>query len=124
MRQLIKFLFVGALNTLFGYAVIFFCMYILGASAVASNVIGYLMGLVLSYVLNRKVTFRSTSKSRMEAVRFLFVFLIAYAMNLCVLLLLIRVGQVHEGLAQVLAGMAYIAVSFLLNKYYVFQRVN
>ncbi|WP_160108874.1 GtrA family protein [Pseudomonas izuensis] len=124
MKQLIKFIFVGVLNTLLGYAIIFSCMYLLGATAVVSNVIGYATGLVLSYVLNRKITFQSTSKSRSEIFRFLLVFLVAYFSNLGVLLMLIRIGSVHEGLAQVLAGIVYVFVSFFLNKYYVFYRTS
>jgi putative flippase GtrA len=122
MKQLIKFVIVGVLNTLLGYAVIFACMYLLGATAVVSNVVGYAAGLVLSYVLNRKVTFKSTSKSKSEIFRFLLVFMVAYLANLIVLLLLIRVGSAHEGVAQVLAGVVYVFVSFVLNKYYVFYR--
>lgn len=124
MKQLIKFLMVGILNTLLGYAIIFFSMYFLSLTAVVSNIIGYMVGLVLSYVLNRKVTFQSTSKSKAEIVRFLLVFLVAYLANLGALLMLIRVGGVHEGVAQVLAGVIYVFVSFFLNKYYVFHHAS
>ncbi len=124
MKQLIKFLVVGVLNTLLGYAIIFACMYLLGATAVVSNIIGYMTGLVLSYVLNRKITFQSTSKSKAEIFRFLLVFLVAYLANLGVLLMLIRIEGVHEGVAQVLAGIVYVFVSFFLNKYYVFHHAS
>lgn len=124
MKQLIKFLVVGALNTLLGYAVIFACMYLLGLSALLSNVIGYAFGLVLSYVLNRKVTFQSTSKSKAEVFRFLLVFLIAYFANFCVLLMLIHVWKFHEGVSQLVAGVVYVLFSFVLNKYYVFYRTS
>lgn len=121
MNQFIKFLMVGVLNTSLGYAVIFSCMYLAGLSAVASNVTGYLVGLIISYALNRNFTFKSTSKSGLEIARFLFVFLVAYLANLGVLILLIRYAAVHEGAAQVLAGMVYVVTSFLMNKYYVFR---
>jgi putative flippase GtrA len=124
MKQLIKFLVVGALNTLLGYAVIFACMYLLGLSALLSNVIGYAFGLVLSYVLNRKVTFQSTSKSKAEVFRFLLVFLIAYFANFFVLLMLINVWKFHEGGSQLVAGVVYVLFSFVLNKYYVFYRTS
>ena len=48
------------------------------------------------------------------------IFLLAYLANLAVLVLLIRHAGVHEGAAQVLAGVVYFGLSFVLNKYYVF----
>ncbi|WP_077046219.1 GtrA family protein [Pseudomonas sp. KK4] len=122
MKQLIKFVIVGVLNTILGYSVIFGCMYILGMDPVISNVVGYLIGLMLSYTLNRKVTFQSTSKSKSEVVRFLIVFLIAYFANLAVLMILINVGVFHEVVNQIVAGAVYVVFSFFLNKYYVFYR--
>lgn len=123
MIQFLKFMLVGTLNTALGYAVIFACMYLLGLSAVLSNVTGYLFGLTISYALNRSFTFKSTSKSKTELLRFLIVFLIAYLANLGVLLASIRYAGMHEGMAQVLAGAVYVATSFLMNKYYVFRRL-
>lgn len=122
MIQLIKFLLVGVFNTALGYAVIFSCMYLLALSAVLSNVIGYSAGLIFSYTLNRTVTFKNISKSKTDIFRFLLVFLVAYFVNLFVLLFLIRVTGFNEGVAQVLAGLVYVMVSFLLNKYYVFRQ--
>lgn len=122
MRQLLRFAFVGIANTALGYAVIFTCMYLAGLGAVASNVAGYAVGLVVSYVLNRNFTFRSAAAPRREIVRFVAIFLIAYLANLGVLMLLIRHAGMHEGVAQVVAGIVYFGLSFVLSKYYVFAQ--
>ncbi|WP_218510919.1 GtrA family protein [Variovorax sp. dw_308] len=119
MRQLLKFAVVGVVNTALGYAVIFACMYLAGLGPATSNVIGYAVGLIISYSLNRSFTFRSAAPPRREIVRFVAIFLLAYLANFLTLVLLIRHG-VHEGLAQVLAGVVYFSLSFVLNKYYVF----
>jgi putative flippase GtrA len=118
---LLRFATVGVLNTLLGYAVIFLCMYVLGQGAVTSNVIGYAVGLLVSFVLNRIFTFRSTSAALPEALRFLAIFVLAYLANLGVLMILIGQLHVHEGLSQVLAGVVYFVLSFALSKYYVFK---
>ena len=120
MRQLLRFAAVGVVNTGLGYAVIFACMYVAGLGAVISNVIGYAVGLAVSYSLNRSFTFRSAAPARREMVRFVAIFLLAYLANLAVLVLLIRHLGVHEGVAQVIAGGVYFGLSFVLNKYYVF----
>ena len=121
MKQLLRFAAVGVVNTGLGYAVIFACMYIAGFNAVVSNVLGYAVGLVASYVLNRTYTFRSAAKAPSEIVRFLAIFLFAYLANLGTLLVLIRQAGVHEGIAQAVAGVVYFVLSFVLNKYYVFR---
>lgn len=121
MRQLLRYGAVGVINTGLGYVVIFACMYLVGLGPVASNVAGYAVGLVVSYSLNRRFTFRSTGARRAEMVRFLVIFLLAYFANLGVLVALTRTFGVHDGLAQVLAGGVYFGLSYLLNKYYVFR---
>lgn len=116
----LRFASVGVINTLLGYAVIFFCMYALHMGEVASNVIGYGFGLITSYLLNRNFTFRSKAAALPEAIRFVVIFALAYLANLGVLLLLVRQLQWHAGLSQIAAGLVYFALSFLLSKYYVF----
>lgn len=124
MLQLAKYILVGAANTLLGYAIIFGCMYGLGLGPGISNALGYGLGLVVSYLMHRSFTFQSTQKKRPEAVRFVAVFAVAYTLNLGVLMLLIHRLHVHEGVAQVIAGIAYIGGSFLMQKFYVFKAVR
>lgn len=122
MRQLLRYGAVGVINTGLGYAVIFGCMYLLELGAVTSNVVGYATGLLVSFILNRTFTFRSTGAPRAELVRFVAIFALAYAANLIALLVLARRLDVHEGVAQLIAGVVYFGLSYLLNKYYVFRR--
>ena len=121
MKQFFRFLTVGVLNTIFGYCVIFGCMYLLNISPESSNVTGYAVGLVGSYVLNRKYTFNSKQNRRSEILRFLAVFVVAYSSNFAVLIFLIHRVGINEGASQVLAGLIYVSVSFCMNKYYVFK---
>lgn len=121
MKQFIRFLTVGVFNTVFGYCVIFGCMYVLNMSPESSNVAGYVLGLAVSYILNRKYTFNSKRDRNSEMIRFLTVFAVAYASNFAVLILLIHLLGVHEGLSQILAGLIYVVISYFMNKYYVFS---
>ncbi len=121
MKQFFRFLTVGVLNTLLGYGVIFACMYLLNISPESSNVTGYAVGLVASYVLNRKYTFNSKQNRRNEILRFLAVFVVAYSSNFAVLIFLIHKVGINEGASQLLAGLVYVGVSYCMNKYYVFK---
>lgn len=116
----LRFATVGVINTGIGYAVIFLCMYTFGMGPVASNVAGYAVGLVCSFILNRSYTFRSTAATWPQALRFAASFVIAYLLNLAVLIWMTRVLGAHIGVSQVVAGIAYTFVFFLLSNFIVF----
>jgi putative flippase GtrA len=124
MNQFTRFLAVGVINTICGYAVIFACMYLAMMTPETSNAAGYAVGLVVSYVLNRNFTFKSKQSRCSEIIRFLSVFAVAYVTNFAVLLILIHKINMHKGVSQILAGGFYIVVSFIMNKYYVFRTIN
>lgn len=121
MKQFFRFLTVGVFNTIFGYCVIFACMYLAKISPESSNIIGYAIGLIASYILNRRYTFNSKQNRHSEIIRFLAVFIVAYASNFAVLVILIHRVGIHEGVSQILAGLIYVFASFIMNKYYVFK---
>ncbi|HYD80936.1 MAG TPA: GtrA family protein [Paucimonas sp.] len=122
MNQFFRYILVGVMNSAVGYSVIFGCMYLAGLSPEASNIVGYAVALVVSYLLNRHYTFNSTQKRRSEITRFLAVFAVAYGLNFLALLALVYRLGVHEGASQIIAGVVYVAFSYLMNKYYVFRR--
>ena len=121
MKELLRYAAVGVINTGLGYSVIFACMYGAGLGPVVSNVTGYAVGLAVSYVLNRNFTFRSQGAKRAEMMRFVAIFALAYLANLGVLVALVHGASVHEGVAQVVSGVVYFGLSYLLNRYYVFR---
>ncbi len=123
MNYFPKFIFVGVINTALGYLIIFSSLYLLKISPEISNALGYGVGLLISYILNRCFTFNSSQVKHKEFLRFFTVFCIAYATNFIVLLFLIHRCGVSDGLSQILAGMVYVSTSFFMNKHYVFERV-
>lgn len=121
MKQFSRFLLVGCVNTVLGYAVIFGCMYLGRLTPELSNAVGYLVGLMVSYILHRHFTFRSARPRSTEFARFVIVFLIAYTTNFIVLVVLVRGLGTHAALSQVVAGVVYVGTAYLLNKRYVFH---
>ncbi|MGL4491886.1 MAG: GtrA family protein, partial [Tannerellaceae bacterium] len=59
LRQVVKYGVVGLANTLFTALVIWVCMELFLWDPVVSNVVGYAIGLINSFVWNRRWTFRS-----------------------------------------------------------------
>jgi putative flippase GtrA len=123
VKTFTRYLLVGLVNTGIGYFIIFLCQYGLNLPPELSNALGYGLGMMISYTLNRTFTFGNPPTTRVMALRFAVVNGIAYLLNLGMLVLLLRVG-VHAGLSQVLAGGVYVAASFLVNKHYVFRAGN
>lgn len=121
MSLFFRFLTVGIFNTVLGYIVIFVCMYLINISPETSNIIGYSVGLMSSYLLNRNYTFKSSAKKIPELTRFLIVFLLSYGANYYALLVMVYKLDIHEGVSQVCSGAIYVATSFILNKVFVFK---
>lgn len=120
LGQAVRFAAVGVVNTAVGYAVIYLCMLGMGWSPIASNVAGYAVGLCCSFLLNRRLTFRSQGAAHREAMRFLLAFVVAYLVNLAVLIASIGQLSIDPVWAQLVAGVAYTGVFFVLSKLYVF----
>jgi putative flippase GtrA len=123
-NQFSRYLLVGAFNTGFGYAIIFGSMYFLDMSPIASNALGYSIASVFSFVLNRTFTFKSNGQRSSELIRFLAVFAVAYFSNLAVLYVLVKFLFIHEAVSQIIAGVVYVVISYLMNKFLVFRPCN
>jgi putative flippase GtrA len=119
--ELLRYLLVGVFNTGFGYALIFGAQFLLNWSPIASNFFGYAVALLISFFLNRNLTFKSDGKKTGELVRFLIVFAIAYSANFIALYVLLHYTKTPPVACQLVAGVFYIAISYVLNKTVVFR---
>ena len=59
MRQFIRYLLVGVINTLVTLIVIYVCKSILDINQWVSNAIGYVAGLINSFIWNKNWVFKS-----------------------------------------------------------------
>jgi putative flippase GtrA len=107
----LKFLIVGALNTLAGLVVIYTCKGLFGFTDVLSNAVGYGCGIALSFVLNRRWTFEHMGAATPALFRFLAVIAVAYVANLTAVMLAIRAG-VNSYAAQALGVPVYAALTY------------
>lgn len=108
MTQLIRYGFVGVLNTLITAAVIL-ALTFLGLDLLLANAIGFAAGLLNSFVLNRRLTFQADPGSGRTKLLFLVGFAICYALNLGAVTALD--GALHPAATQ-LAGMIVYNLSF------------
>jgi putative flippase GtrA len=117
---LAKYSLAGLVNSLVGYAVIFGCM-ACGLGPTVSNVLGYCVGFVTSFVQSRHWVFRSKGGVLNDGLRFIPAFLAAFGVNLLVLQGILETGA-NPYLAQMGACAAFWGVGFVLNYIVVFRK--
>jgi len=117
--QFLSYNAVGIVNTIVGFGIVFGMM-LLGASASVSNMVGYGIGSVVSYFLNKRYTFNVEQNSKSMAIKFFAVLGVAYLINFAVLQGLLYNGT-NPYMAQVIAATTYTVSSFVLAKYLVFK---
>lgn len=116
-----KFISVGALNTLLGLAVIYAVKWFFQLGDAAANAIGYAVGLAASFALNSRWTFAYRGAQLPALARFLAVALLAYAVNLLVVLASIRYLGLNGYVAQALGVPPYTLTTYFASRAFVFR---
>ena len=144
--QVLKYVIVGVMNTLITVLIIFIMMrYVFaikgdaGASTIAvttSNVVGYILGLVNSFLWNRSWTFKSQKNWTTDLWRFTLAFLVCFIPQLLLVNLLntgVHINSLQFSLlekeyvisfayiCQLIGIVFYTVLNFLLNKFYTFK---
>jgi putative flippase GtrA len=114
--QFVKFLFVGLLNTLFGYAV-FAALIYAGMPAMPALVLTYVTGVLFNFVTTGRLVF---SRSRGTLARFIAAYVVIYFFNLALFKTVEAFGA-GPLVAQALCLPVVAVFSFLLLKFQVFR---
>ena len=125
LKRVIRFSIVGGLSTVVNYACFFFMYKVLQFHYISSSSIGYIIGLLVGYGLNKNWTF---IKKVLVGKSYLFQYSMAQIMGLifCQILLyiLVETFKIDPLLANIIAiGFATI-VSFLLIDLFVFKSMG
>lgn len=116
-RQAVTFLFVGGLNTLFGYGLYAFFIY-LGMPYQLAAFASTCLGVLFNFKTTGKIVFQHSGQH--VFLKFLSVYLFLYLLNVT-LIKLIHMSAANLYLAGFLAIAPLAVVSFLLNKHIVFK---
>jgi putative flippase GtrA len=120
-HTLIKYLITGVANTLVGLGIIYLCLYALGWKSAPANLVGYGVGIVFSFAMNKRWTFRDTGSHALAFVRFAIVLCVAYLVNLATVLELERALHLNKYLAQAAGVPPYTLVGYLGCRFYAFN---
>lgn len=125
--QFIKYCMVGVLNTLITLGVIYLCKSLLGWNLYLSNALGYICGVINSFMCNKAWVFHSHGGYMREAFKFLCGFAVCYALQLSVVWMLTSSYGDYDfkicgiilsgyGIATLLGNVVYTLANFAYNR--------
>lgn len=120
-KTFVRFLFVGVLNTIIGYSIIMVFFHLAGLTYGVSYFLSYVVGVVISFFLNREFVFFSKNHKLLEFFRFLISFGISYIVSYLFLYLFVEYQILGENIAFLGGMVIYSTLFYFLNKYIVFK---
>ena len=119
MKKFLRYILTGLLNTLATYITSIILLKIFKIYLVLSNFLGYLVGIFVSFHLNRNFVFRSKeAKIKKQFYKFICACGVSYFINLIFLILFSYIFQFNDYLSQILSMVTYsLSFYFLSNKY-------
>ncbi|MDR2600789.1 MAG: GtrA family protein [Oscillospiraceae bacterium] len=119
--QIIKFCFVGVLNTAV-YYIVYLLLLKIGFNYAVAATVGTLAGIINSYLFNKFFTFKSKKKSIAEIIKFCIVYLIQFLSNLLVIYICVNFIGLSEELAGIPPVFTGMIISFLGHKFWSFKK--
>lgn len=131
--QFIRYVIVGIMNTLTTLIVILLCKSVLGVNPWISNALGYVVGVINSFLWNKLWVFNSHAGIKGEALRFMIGFGICYAIQFAVTWCVTRSFGGWEytlpwgfvlsgyGIATLIGMVAYTISNYLYNRIFTFK---
>jgi putative flippase GtrA len=119
-RSLVRFTAVGGANTAVGLGGIWVAKEVIGVGDAAANISGYVVGVTVSFLLNKRWSFEFRGKNLAASIRFLLVFAGAYTANLCTVLALLRISGRESFWYQVCGVIPYTMIFYAGCRWYAF----
>lgn len=135
--QLLKYGVIGILNTLITLVTFYLLNTKLGLSYGISNVTGYVLGVINSFLWNRNWVFKTKNDFKRELVLFVCGFLICLALQLCVSWILLEglgwknlpddvipffpMAKAGQNIVMILAMVVYTLANYAYNRFVTFR---
>ncbi len=119
--RFVRFLAIGVLNTLFGYTLYAFLVFI-GIPYTLSRVIAIIIGVIFNFFTTGRVVFKN--KDNGLIIRFILVYAFTMTLDVLVLRRLVAGLNINEYLAGALVTLPIALLSFLLNSIFTFKTIK
>jgi putative flippase GtrA len=90
--------------------------------AVASSVLGFILGAIVSYLLNYRITFTSSAPHLTTIPKFFFVASVGALVNTALMSALVHLIEFHYLPSQIISTVIVFFWSYLANRYWTFRK--
>lgn len=135
--QLVKYGIIGVSNTVITLVVFYVMNTLLGLAYGLANTVGYILGLINSFVWNRNWVFKTKSNLKKEAMLFAIGFFICFGLQMFVSWYLLEVAGLKDieleflpmkkpgqNIVMVLSMVVYTLCNYVYNRFVTFKQVS
>ena len=108
-----RFLLIGGANTVFSYIV--YAIFLIVLPYQIAYTIAYALGIILSYYMNSKFTFKAKLQFS-KAIQYPLVYVLQYILSLGLIYILVEILHAHQLLATAIAILAVIPISYIMTR--------
>ena len=121
MKKFLRYIFSGVINTIVTYITSIILLKIFNIFLVISNLLGYVVGIFISFYLNRNFVFRSNQvEIKKQFYKFICACLLSYFINLIFLILFSYFLKFNDYISQILSMTSYSLTFYYLSNKYIF----
>jgi putative flippase GtrA len=114
-----RFLVIGGTNTVFSYAI--YALFLIFLPYQVAYTIAYALGIILSYYLNSRFTFRAKMRL-VKAAQYPIVYVVQYGLSLLLIYVLVEFWHTNTLVATAIAIPAIIPISYIMTKFIIQDR--
>ena len=119
-QQFLTFAGIGAIGTAGHYATLVLLVQVISTDPVIASTIGFIVGALINYILNYRITFNSNKRHRETLTKFFSVAVLGAVINGAIMSAGINMYDMHYLIIQVIATCIVLALNFTANKYWTF----
>lgn len=120
--QFFKFIFVGLINSSFNYLLFYVCLIYLNFHYIVSGTLGFILGALIGYQLNRSWSFNSKINYKKGLRTYLFIQLFCLLIHNITLISVIEYLQIKDVFSQLAGIIVTTLINFYLIKKFVFTK--
>ena len=119
--QITRFVFVGGVNAVLSYSIFLLSVYFFNLHYAFALVIGYIFGIINSYVLNSRFTFNAKRQHTETFGKFVMVYIMIFFLNYILLYIFIDYILWNPAISQIVALSITVPTTFISHKYWSFR---